>query len=269
MIKKKNIHNSEETFHDKWAQIEDAKKIDVKLINEAITAPEMRFITNKIGEFKNKKILDVGCGLGEVSIYFALKGGLVTALDISSEMLKNTAELAQINQVEVKTHLATAENFNFPESEKFDVIYIGNCLHHADINLTMKNIMAHLKKDGIFLSWDPIAYNPIINLYRLIATKVRTPDEHPLKLKDIKFIKNNFEKSEVNFFWFTTLLVFILMFFFQFKNPNKERYWKTVIYESKKWEWIYKPLEKIDKIILNLFPPLRLLCWNVVIYGKK
>lgn len=262
-------NNFEAEFHDKWAEIEDPEKIEVKLINEASTSPEMRFITKQIGNFNGKKILDVGCGLGEVSIYFALKGANVTALDISSGMLKKTSQLAKLNEVKIKTHLATAEDFNFSDNEKFDVIYMGNCLHHANIDRSMKNVVSHLNKDGIFLSWDPIAYNPIINIYRLIATKVRTPDEHPLKLSDIKLIKNYFKFSETNYFWFTTLIIFVLMFIVQFKNPNKERFWKTVIYESKKWEWLYKPLERLDKIILKLFPPLKLLCWNVVIFGKN
>ena len=262
-------NNFEAEFHDKWAEIEDPEKIEVKLINEASTSPEMRFITKQIGNFNGKKILDVGCGLGEVSIYFALKGANVTALDISSGMLKKTSQLAKLNEVKIKTHLATAEDFNFSDNEKFDVIYMGNCLHHANIDQSMKNVVSHLNKDGIFLSWDPIAYNPIINIYRLIATKVRTPDEHPLKLSDIKLIKNYFKFSETNYFWFTTLIIFVLMFIVQFKNPNKERFWKTVIYESKKWEWLYKPLERLDKIILKLFPPLKLLCWNVVIFGKN
>ena len=262
-------NNFEAEFHDKWAEIEDPEKIEVKLINEASTSPEMRFITKQIGNFNGKKILDVGCGLGEVSIYFALKGANVTALDISSGMLKKTSQLAKLNGVKIKTHLATAEDFNFSDNEKFDVIYMGNCLHHANIDRSMKNVVSHLNKDGIFLSWDPIAYNPIINIYRLIATKVRTPDEHPLKLSDIKLIKNYFKFSETNYFWFTTLIIFVLMFIVQFKNPNKERFWKTVIYESKKWEWLYKPLERLDKIILKVFPPLKLLCWNVVIFGKN
>ncbi len=262
-------NNLEAEFHDKWAEIEDPEKIEVKLINEASTSPEMRFITKQIGNFNGKKILDVGCGLGEVSIYFALKGANVTALDISSGMLKKTSQLAKLNGVKIKTHLATAENFNFSDNEKFDVIYMGNCLHHANIDRSMKNVVSHLNKNGIFLSWDPIAYNPIINIYRLIASKVRTPDEHPLKLSDIKLIKNYFKFSETNYFWFTTLIIFMLMFIVQFKNPNKERFWKTVIYESKKWEWLYKPLERLDKIILKVFPPLKLLCWNVVIFGKN
>ena len=59
------------------------------------------------------------------------------------------------------------------------------------------------------------------------------------------------------------------MFLFEKRNPNKERYWKSVIYESNKWRLVYYPLYIIDKILLTLIPPLKLLCWNVIIYGEK
>jgi hypothetical protein len=59
------------------------------------------------------------------------------------------------------------------------------------------------------------------------------------------------------------------MYFFEKRNPNKERYWKSVIYESDKWRLVYYPLYIVDKILLALIPPLKLLCWNVVIYGEK
>ena len=55
----------------------------------------------------------------------------------------------------------------------------------------------------------------------------------------------------------------------QRRNPNKERFWKVILEEGNKWAWIYKPLEKLDKIILFLCPPLRLLCWNIVIFAYK
>lgn len=268
-IKKKISKNAEKEFHDKWAQLENPETINIKLLNEASTAPEMRHISYIIGNIKNKKILDLGCGLGEASIYFATKLAKVTALDLSPGMLKLTNKLAQINKVKIKTHLATAENFKLKKNNKFDIIYAGNCLHHSNIKETLKSISFHLKKDGIFVSWDPIAYNPIINIYRKLACKVRTIDEHPLTIGDINLIKKNFKNVKTKYFWLLTLLIFIFMYIFQNRDPNKERYWKAIIYEEKKWQWIYLPLEFIDKILLFLFPPLKLFCWNVVIYGVK
>jgi SAM-dependent methyltransferase len=269
LAKKIKTKEFEEIFHDKWAAKEDPAKINVKMVNEAITAPEMRYITKCLGDIRGKKILDLGCGLGEASVYFSLKGAKVTALDLSPGMLKLTSKLAKINNTKLKTHLASAENFNMPINQKFDIIYAGNCLHHSNIPQTLNKIMTHLKREGTFVSWDPIQYNPLINVYRKIAKKVRTIDEHPLTKKDIQFIKNKFQKVTTKYFWFFTLTIFVIMFFFERKDPNKERYWKTIIYESDKWKLLYYPLELLDKFFLFLLPPLRLLCWNVVIFAKK
>ena len=55
-IKKKISKNAEKKFHDKWAQLENPKTINIKLINEASTAPEMRYISYIIGNIKNKTL---------------------------------------------------------------------------------------------------------------------------------------------------------------------------------------------------------------------
>ena len=85
-----------------------------------------------------------------------------------------------------------------PSNKKFDIIYAGNCLHHSNISQTLSKIIIYLKKGGIFFSWDPLQYNPLINIYRKIATKVRTVDEHPLTYKDIKLIKSKFKYRKLN-----------------------------------------------------------------------
>ena len=53
----------------------------------------MRYISKVILKHGGKDILDVGSGLGEASVYFALKGLNVTALDISKGMLDFTKSL--------------------------------------------------------------------------------------------------------------------------------------------------------------------------------
>jgi len=259
---------NEEEFHDRWASSEDAGDIDVVTANETCTSPEMRFIRDRLGDLTGKRLLDVGCGLGEASVYFAIKGAQVTAMDLSQGMLDATKRLAERNGVAVATHKAAAESTNLPPDAVFDVIYAGNLLHHVDIESTVKLLKPHLAAGGMFVSWDPLAYNPAINVYRAMATEVRTPDEHPLTWKDIRLFRREFAQVTTNYFWLTTLVIFVIMVLVQRRNPNKERLWKVVVRESRRWEWLYRPLEKLDAVLLAVLPPLRLLCWNVVIVAK-
>jgi hypothetical protein len=53
----------------------------------------------------------------------------------------------------------------------------------------------------------------------------------------------------------------------QRRDPNKQRFWKVVVEEGEKWKWLYGPLERIDSFLLAICPPLRMLCWNVVIFA--
>ena len=260
---------SEESFHDQWASSEDLGAIDIKKVNEACTSPEMRYIRAQLGPLAGKRLLDVGCGLGEASVYFAIEGASVTSMDISQGMLDVTTRLANSNGVTVRIHKAAAEKTNLPDGELFDVIYAGNLLHHVDIEATLKLLKPHVAPGGVFVSWDPIAYNPIINVYRAIATKVRTPDEHPLQWRDIRLFRREFKEVKTKYFWFTTLFIFIWMAVVQRRNPNKERFWKAVVNESERWEPLYRALSKLDAFLLAFVPPLRLLCWNVVIIAKS
>ena len=255
----------ERAFHDAWADGEDVDHINVRAANETCTAPEMRYITQRLGDIRGKRLLDLGCGLGEVSVYFALLGASVTSTDLSQGMLNATCRLARTNGVSVVPHVAAAEDLRLPSDAQFDIIYAGNLLHHVDIDQTLSRIKPHLAPGGVVIAWDPLAYNPAINVYRAIAADVRTPDEHPLKWSDIELFHKHFGTVETRYFWLTTLIIFVIMALVQRRNPNKERFWKAVVQEGRKWGWLYLPLEKLDRLLLMVFPPLRMLCWNVVI----
>lgn len=259
---------AEEAFHDDWAASEDVTQIDVRQRNEACTAPEMRHIRRALGELQGRELLDIGCGLGEASVYFALAGARVTATDVSPGMCDTTRRLAEANGVTLETHVSAAEDLRLG-TRQFDVIYTGNTLHHADLEATLDRLLPHLRPEGVFVSWDPVAYNPLINIYRAVATQVRTPDEHPLRLRDVRSIQSRFAASEVRWFWFCTLAIFVCMVAVQRRNPNRERFWKTVIDEADRWAWLYRPLAAVDRALLTVLPFLRPLCWNVVVVGRR
>ena len=94
-------------------------------------------------------------------------------------------------------------------------------------------------------------------------------DEHPLEYDDLRLFKKHFATVKFRYFWFFTLAIFICMMLLQFRNPNKERLWKSVVDESDRWAWLYKPLAFLDEIVLSVFPPLKLLCWNVVVIARN
>lgn len=260
---------AEEHFHDQWASAEQVAAIDVRLRNEACTAPEMRYIRQVVGSLAGKSLLDVGCGLGEASVYFALEGADVMATDISQRMLDATVALADRYGVRLRVHKTAAERFELPAGQQFDVIYAGNLFHHVDIGPTLQNLLRFLKPSGMLVSWDPVAYNPLINLYRRMATDVRTKDEHPLRLRDLAIFGHHFGEVRSKWFWLTTLAIFIIMATVQRRNPNKERYWKAVVSESARWKWLYTPLERLDRLLLGIAPFLGPLCWNVVVVATK
>ncbi|MFY9225170.1 MAG: class I SAM-dependent methyltransferase [Blastocatellia bacterium] len=268
MSSNSEIHQKEAAFHDEWASSTDLSEVAVRAAFEAITAPENRFILSQMGLVKGKRILDVGAGLGESSVYFALLGAEVTMVDISPKMVELAVKLGKNYGVEIKGIVCAAESLNVPDNY-YDFIYIGNLLHHlTDRAKLFQQVNSALKPGGRFFSWDPLTYNPVINIYRKIATKVRTEDESPLTMADLALAKQYFSQVGHREFWLLSLVIFLKYYLIDRVNPNSDRYWKRILKETDSSLWWFKPLQKIDDFLTQL-PIIRWLAWNIVIWGNK
>lgn len=262
-------NETEAAFHDGWASSTRLEDVNVREAFEALTAPENRFIMERMGPLDGRRVLDIGCGLGESSVYFASRGARVTALDLSPQMVDLTCRLARAHNVEVEGVVCAAESLNVPD-ETFDVVYVGNLLHHviegrADL---FARIRKALKPGGWFYSWDPIAYNPVINVYRRMATKVRTPDEAPLTFEDIEVVKQHFTNVGHREFWIATLSLFLKYYLIDRVHPNQDRYWKRILRETPETLWWWRPLAALDRVLTRT-PLVRRLAWNMVLWGQR
>lgn len=261
--------NREREFHDKWALGVDPAKVDVKGAWTKIATPETYWIFSKLGDLRGKRVLDLGCGLGEGAVFFAMNGAEVTACDISPEMCKTTEAVARINGVKVDTLVASATNLsNIPENS-FDVVYGANMLHHVEIQTCLAEVHRVLKKEGVAVFWDPVQYNPVINVYRRMATEVRTDDEHPIRISDIRHVRDLFGNVETEYFWLTATIIFLRFFLIDRISPSEGRYWKLIIDRREKHKWLLRITHSIDRIILRIIPPLKWWCWNVAVIAKK
>ena len=111
----------EEEFQDQWTDIVDYRVIDVQWVNEECTAPEMRYIGQRLMPIEGRTLLDVGCGLGEASVYFAKRGAKVTVTDLSEGMLPVASALANHNKTTIETCKSSAESVDLG-SRVFDYI---------------------------------------------------------------------------------------------------------------------------------------------------
>lgn len=259
----------ERAFHDAWAARTSLSEIRVFDAFENITAQENRFIRAQMGEIRDLRVLDVGAGFGESSVYFACQGARVTANDISPVMLERCTELAEQYGVTVSPLLSPPDRFDFGES-RFDVVYGANVLHHLDdIRSFLVAVERALAPGGRFFFFDPLAYNPVINVYRRLATDVRTEDERPLRFGHLKIFEEVFGGVSHREFWLTTLLLFLKYFLIERVHPNEDRYWKRILREDPgRIAWWFRPLLRLDGLLLRL-PLVRRLAWNIVIWGRK
>ncbi len=259
----------ERDFHDTWAAETPLAEIKVYETFEHLTAQENRFILSLMGDVRDLRILDVGAGLGEASVYFALKGAQVTANDLSPLMLERCVALAREHKVDIDTLLGQTDRFDYGKN-RFDIVYGANILHHlGDIEAFLQAIHQALVPGGRFFFYDPLDYNPAIKVYRCLATKVRTEDEHPLRFSDLKTFQKIFSEVYHREFWLTSLLLFCKYFFIDRVHPSADRYWKKIFKEdSEKIGWWFKPLLRLDKVLLSL-PLFPYLAWNTVIWGHK
>ncbi len=265
---REEIFEKEKQFHDQWASTIDVEGIKVKDYFEACTAPENRFILRHMGDIRGKLLLDLGCGAGENSVYFAKKGARCVASDYSPGMVEVALQLAAANHVQIQGRTMNAIALDCPDNT-FDFVYASNLLHHLpDPQAAIREMYRVLKPGGKACFWDPLRHNPIINVYRRIATKVRTEDETPLDINIVNFVRSHFSKTTYDTFWLATLWIFLRFYLVEKVDPNKERYWKKIIIEQARLKPEYQRLEKLDDILKKI-PGMKRFAWNIAVVARK
>jgi ubiquinone/menaquinone biosynthesis C-methylase UbiE len=115
-------------------------------------------------QLRGQKVLVVGCGAGSDALLFAKLGAIVSAFDLSPDMLAHGIRLAKQDGLSVAFAEMPAENMQYPAGT-FDIVFCRDILHHVDIPATMKEIV-RVAKPGALMFVNEIYSHSITNLIR-------------------------------------------------------------------------------------------------------
>ena len=204
---------------------------------------------------RDARLLIAGCADGGVTP--AIKNGAkyVLGVDIAEEPIRLLAESIEEEGMTKRAEAIVGNVEDLPEVESgtFDLISCTGVLHHLNIEAAMQEWSRILTSNGSVLMLEPMAYSPIVAIYRLLTPSMRSADEHPLKPGDIKLLRKYFDEVKVRGYVLTSIFSLIWAY-----TPN--------IFNLRQKSCHF--LEAVDRGLTRLLPFLRYLCWTSVIELK-
>ena len=101
----------------------------------------------KFEESKNKKVLEIGVGLGSDHQKFAEAGAKLTGIDITERAIMHTANRLKVFELSSDLRIGDAEKLQFSDNE-FDQVYSWGVIHHSPNTGKAVNEIYRVLKEG-------------------------------------------------------------------------------------------------------------------------
>ncbi len=244
----KDRYAAEEHFHDSKYDNQTAYPYHYRINPTYVIFREMK---EMVGDLREKKVIEYGCGEGWTTAELAALGGEIHAFDISSVAVSHAQTFLEKRHLKDKCLISkmAAENLLYPD-EHFDVAFGFAILHHLDLGKAMPELYRVMKAGASAYFAEPLGTNPVINLYRKFTPQYRTEDESPLVLERFSKYCEQFESFEHSEYYLTALFSVGLSYF---RLPESAvKYFNRV-------------LLNIDRKILTRYPGLGRYAWYTII----
>ena len=256
--------NTEARFFDERSAKTKATRIDP--LSVARYRPPHRLRFNKefrfhvLGDLKDKRVLDVGCGDGANAVLLATLGAKVTGIDLSRKSIELAEERVRVNSLESRVEFICSplETASIPAAS-FDIIWGDGILHHVieDLDTLAGRLMEWLKPGGIVMFAEPVNFNQTLRRIRFMipVSTEATPDERPLEPAEVNILRKHLPALHVRMF---TLLGRLDRFIIRDYNYERSSAWRRGVSNA---------IALLDALLLRM-PGVRRLGGTAVIYGR-
>jgi SAM-dependent methyltransferase len=139
-----------------------------------------------------------------------------------------------------------AEAMTFAD-RSFDAVVGSGILHHLDLDVAVREVARVLRPGGRAVFYEPLGHNPLINAFRHLTPALRTEDEHPLLMSDLRHLGTKFGTVSVRYHVLTALLAVPLI---GLGRIGRE---------------VARLLDRADRILFRLVPAVRRYAWIVIL----
>ena len=218
----------------------------------------VRMLLDLLGPSTGMRVLDCGCGAGELALEIARDATMVVGFDLSLASVRLMDARAQRIGVPSPGGLVSVmEQLPFPDGS-FDAVVGKSILHHVDVAAALAEVRRVLRPGGRGVFIENQVTNPFLRFAREKLTglfgvaRVGTIDEHPLVKADYAAIRRLFPRVHLAYPDFR---------FFGLFSRNVLRYRKAL--------WLARWLGRLDEWIFRRVPALRRWGYHVVVVVER
>ena len=129
--------------------------------------PVMAGIADFLGDLRDREVLELGSGMGEMTTLLARSGARVTAVDISPGSVAMARRRARLHGVDEAIDFVVGPGEQLPlPAERFDVAVGKAVLHHLQVGRAGPELHRVLRPGGRAAFAEPLGTNPLVAFAR-------------------------------------------------------------------------------------------------------
>lgn len=151
------MYQEKEQVHDFWNAAACGEKLYLPQVTQQgyLAQSQQRYALEpfivdfaQFDLYRNKKVLEIGVGLGADHQRFAEAGAVLHGIDLTEHAIQHTQQRFALFNLSSKLQTGDAENLHY-ENDCFDMVYSWGVLHHSpDTTKTIEEVYRVLKKNG-------------------------------------------------------------------------------------------------------------------------
>jgi SAM-dependent methyltransferase len=160
----------------------------------AETCHPLEYAFHLLGNVKDKLVLDLGCGSGEVIVPLRQRGARVAGIDISPDLIALAQERLRRHGLDAELRVGSAYDTGLSD-KSVDVVFCMSLLHHLQLDRAKNEICRILKPDGLFIFKEPIRFSWTMRQLRRLFPPAEDVSEfeYPLNSKQIEALVEGFQ----------------------------------------------------------------------------